>query len=286
MDYQHINTNLGIDHAKKEKLAAWSKRLSSPVLNDLDRYSEKKLILSGEFIGRINPDAYRIPKDAIALLLCSDERLNNLNLGKMFGGFSEEKSIFPIRLPGAVVGQDIGQLKEKLKEYNFPKLAAASHADCGAVKLDLIEKGLSVDIDQHAKDLASNLEDIENWGFVGIEDIPQLKGIHPACCLLVDGTGRRNYLSDDVLPNECFMLNRAVYTDNKLAASHIGVLTNIALGDHGLGSLFTREHPFYLFVSALDDESLRRYMDEAEGITKSLPGDLVRVVGFIAPRID
>lgn len=276
-----------IDHDKKEKLAAWSIRLSSPVLNYLDRLlSEKELILSGEFTGRINPEAYRISKDAVALLLCSDERLNNLNLEKMFSDQRGEKPVFPVRLPGAVVGQDIEKLKEKLGAYDFPKLAAASHADCGAAGLDLKKKGLSVDTDQHAKDLVSNLEGIEDWGFIGKEDAPELKGIHPASCLLIDGTGRRNYLSDNVLPNECFMLNRVLYSDDELATSHIGVLTKIALGEHGLGSLFSREHPFYIFVSALDDESLRRYMDEAEGVAKILPENLVRVVGFIAPRID
>lgn len=273
MDNQHVNMNPKIDDHKKERLDFWSKRLTSPVLIALDNNFQK--VLSGDFVERMNPEAYRIPKEAVALLLCSDERLNNLNLEKMFEKEREGKPIFPVRLPGAVVDQDVDELKEKFKDYDFYKLAAASHADCGAAGTD-----------QHAKDLVSNLEEIEDWGFIDKEDDPELNGIHSAGCLLFDGTGKRNYLSDGVLPEECFMLNRAVYSDPELAKSHIDILTKIALGDHGLGSLFSKEHPFYIFVSALDNGNLIKYMDEAEEAVKSFPEGLVKVVGFQAPRVD
>lgn len=127
---------------------------------------------------------------------------------------------------------------------------------------------------------------IENWGFIDKEEGPELKGAHTASCLLFDGTGRHNYLPDSVLPDERFMLNRAVYSDGELAKSHMNILIKIALGDHGLGSFFSPEHPFYIFVSALNNENLIRYMDEAEEVVKTLPEDLVKVVGFIAPRMD
>lgn len=263
------------DHYNQEQLAAWSRRLTYPVINALDK--DFNGILSGEFAGRMNPDSYRIPKNAIALLLCSDERLNNLNLEKMFEDQREKKPIFPVRLPGAVVGQDIEKLRERLEEYNFYKLAAASHADCGAAGTD-----------QHAKDLVSDLEDkgIENWGFIDQEKDPELKGIHTASCLLFDGTGRRNYLSDGVLPDECFILNRAVYSDPELAKLHAGILIKIALSNHGLGELFSKENPFYIFISALDYVSLGKYTNEAENIAKNFPENLVKVVGFIVPRVD
>ena len=72
--------SLGTDHNEEKKLAAWSRRLTYPVFGALDRNFQQ--LLSGEFIDRINPDSYRIPKNAVALLLCSDERLNGLNLGR------------------------------------------------------------------------------------------------------------------------------------------------------------------------------------------------------------
>lgn len=272
------------DHHNQEQLAAWSRRLTYPVLNALDK--DFKGILSGEFAGRINPDAYRIPDKAIALLLCSDERLNNLNLDKIFENKREDKSIFPVRLPGAVAGQDIEKLKEKLRDFDFSKLAVASHADCGAAGLDLLGKGLSVDTDQYAQDLVSDLPGIENWGFIDREENPELAGMHTASCFLYDGTGKRNYIPDGVLPSECFILNRAVYSDVELAKQHMEILIKIALEKHGLGSFFSKEHPFYIFVSAINDEDLRKYMNEAEEVVKILPRDLVKVVGFIAPRMD
>lgn len=261
------------DHYQQEKLAAWSRRLTYPIFNALDKDFQK--LLSGEFAVRMNPDVYRIPNKAIALLLCSDERLNNLDLEKMFEDQREGKPVFPVRLPGAVVGQDIEKLKEKLEGYDFYKLAAASHADCGAAGTD-----------QHAKDLVSNLDGIENWGFIDKEEDPELKGIHTASCLLFDGTGRRNYLSDGVLPSECLILNRAVYSDFELAKSHIEILTKIALGNHGLGSLFSIKHPFYIFVSALNYVGLEEYIVEAESVAKNFPENLVKIVGFLAPRVN
>lgn len=272
------------DYNKEEKLAAWSRRLTYPVINALDK--DFKNILSGEFAGRINPEAYCISTESVALLLCSDERLNNLNLEKLFENKREDKSIFPVRLPGAVVGQDIEKLREKLEEYNFYKLAVASHVDCGAAGLDLLGKGLSVDTDQHAQDLVSDLPGIENWGFIDKKEDPELAGMHTASCFLYDGTGKRNYIPDGVLPAECFILNRAVYSDSELAKSHLKILIKIALGHHGLGSFFSKDHPFYIFVSAINDERLRKYMDEAEEVVKTLPENNVKVVGFIAPRMD
>lgn len=277
LDNQLANMNHKIvDHHDRKKLEFWSKRLTYPVLNYLDKQlSAEELILSGEFTGRMNPESYRIPNGAVALLLCSDERLNNLNLEKIFEGQREKKPIFPVRLPGAVVGQDFEKLREKLSDYDFYKLAAASHADCGTAGTD-----------QHAQDLVADLPGIENWGFIDKDQDSELKGIHPASCLLFDGTGRRNYLSDGVLPDECFILNRAVYDDSELAKLHTGILTKIALGNHGLDCLFSKEHPFYIFVSALNNGSLIKYMDEAEETAESFPENLVKVVGFIAPRMD
>lgn len=136
------------DHHNQEQLAAWSRRLTYPIINALDKNFQN--LLSGEFIERINPESYHIPEDSVALLLCSDERLNNLNLEEMFDDKSDKKPIFPVRLPGAVVGQDIEKLKGKLQEYDFYKFAAVSHADCGVAGFDLLGKGLSVDTDQHA----------------------------------------------------------------------------------------------------------------------------------------
>lgn len=275
-----------------EKRNAWNKRLAHFVLIALDKINP--CLLSGEFISRMNPENYYIPENAIAILLCSDERLNNVDLTSLFKDKIHDDPIFPIRIPGSVVGQDLPKLVNSLYELGFSKIVATAHADCGAANYDLKLKEINIDTNQHAKDLIAGLEEfgIENWGFIDIKECPSLYHSHLGVCLLIDGTGHRNDLPDSVLPKDQFVLNRKVYDDPQLVISHIKLLTSIPLGSHGIGIKdenqnfgFSLEHPFYIFVCAYNDEELRQYMDEATEAIETFPRNTVKVTGFLAPKV-
>lgn len=274
-----------------EKRNAWSKRLAYPVLIALDKADAD--LLSGEFVGRVDPMSYFIPENAAALLLCSDERLNNVDLKTLFADKIQDNPIFPIRIPGSVAGQDSAKLINLLHELGFSKIAATAHADCGAANYDMNQKDIIDEVDQYAKDLITDLEklNVENWGFINSKDEPGLDHFHPASCLLIDGTGRFNDNSDGVLPREKFILNRKIYDDPELAVSHIKFLAGIALGHHGIGIEdenqnfgFSPEHSFYIFVTAYNDEELRQYMEEAKKAIEPSQKNLVKIIGFLAPK--
>lgn len=125
-----------------------------------------------------------------------------------------------------------------------------------------------------------------------IENLDNLDHFYPVICLLIDGTGHRNNLLDNVFPPEEFILNRKKYSDIDLMLSHIKALINIPLGKNGIGVKnqnqdfgFSEINPFYIFVCAYNDSELRQYMDESLKITKDFPENLLKVVGFLAPKV-
>ena len=151
-----------------------------------------------------------------------------------------------------------------------------------------------MDADTHAKEIVAHQSDfgIENWGFIDGDMAPVLRLPHPGACLLIDGTGRSNNKADGVLPNEQFVLNRKVYSDSELAKTHIAVLAGIPLGEHGIGVEsadqdfgFSAENPFYIFVCADNDDDLRKYISEVEEAIQTLPKNLIKIAGFLAPRV-
>ncbi len=273
------------------KREAWNKRLNSPVLIALDKTDAT--LLPEEFVSKIDPQNYYLAENAIAMLLCSDERLNNLDLTALFKDQSHGKPIFPIRIPGSVVGQDLPKLAGSLHGWGFSEIVVTSHADCGAAKYEVALKGLNIDTDQYAKELVAAAEKfgIANWGFIDRQKCPSLDNFHPGVCLLIDGTGQRNNASDSLLPNEQFVLNSKVDDDPKLLCSHIKLLTGIPFSSHGIGVKdenqnfgFSPLHPFYIFVSAYNDEKLRQYMNEAAQAIETFPENMVKITGFLAPK--
>ncbi|MFA5933305.1 MAG: hypothetical protein WCV81_03540 [Microgenomates group bacterium] len=114
----------------------------------------------------------------------------------------------------------------------------------------------------------------------------------PAVCILVDGTGHRNDTPESVLPVDQFVVNRKKYDNSEDFASNIKMLMEIVMGNKGIGKRtkdqdfgFSKDHPFYIFVSAFADEDLRQYMDEVLKIVSETKNDLVKVVGFLAPKV-
>lgn len=189
-----------LDPEEIEKRTAWNKRMDLPILINLDNYYQKtpgiQSILSGEFVGKINPESYRI--------------------------------------------------SDNLKPQNLTEL---------------------------------------------IEDLKQSTHFSPVVCLLVDGTGFRNDLPDNVLPSKIIVLNRKIYTNIENLGSDIKTLISIFLSKKGIGKKskdqdfgFSKQNPFYIFVSSYNDDELRQYMDEASKVAENYDS-LIKVVGFLVPKV-
>lgn len=278
----------------------WEKRAAYPLVRVLDRlFSEtedKSIVL--EDLG-VNPEAYRIEQDAVAVLECPDERLRRAKMSMIFNQL-QGKHIRLVRIPGSRLGFSTDGMREmvdRLKEQGAAKVYATSHQNCGAAALEVKNHPDwgDDDADGFAEEVVKKLErkgcGLEYLGFITADDVPALMHPHDGLCLLVDGTGERNQLSDGQLPDEQFVLTRTVYPDPEILVNHIKILTSIPLGRHGIGQAhdghegFSRQNPFYIFVSARNEEDLKKYVAETEEAITSLP-DVVRIVGFVVPKVE
>lgn len=122
-----------------------------------------------------------------------------------------------------------------------------------------------------------------------IEDLQNSDHFSPAACLLIDGTGYRNDLSDNVLPSNIIILNRK--TDSDLSSSIKTIITTL-FGNKGIGKRskdqdfgFSKDNPFYIFVCAFNDEELRQYMNEVSETIKDFQDSLIKIVGFLVPKV-
>lgn len=123
-----------------------------------------------------------------------------------------------------------------------------------------------------------------------VDKIENTDQFYPAVCLLVDGTGKRNDLPDNILPVEQFVINRSVYGEINEFISHLKALVKIPFTTKGIGMVgkdqdfgFSEVNPFYIFVCAFNDEDLRKFMDEILK-TDFYQKHLLKVVGFLAPK--
>lgn len=122
-----------------------------------------------------------------------------------------------------------------------------------------------------------------------IEDLQNSTHFSPVACLLVDGTGFRSDLFDNVLPSKIIIINRKTVSD---IASPIKTIINILFGSKGIGKRskdqdfgFSKDNPFYIFVCSFNDGELRQYMDEVLKTIEGFQDDLIKVVGFLAPKV-
>lgn len=276
-------------------LLPWKARSSYPLLETLD----KEFALPANRDGRpitidiqVNPNAYAVADEAAAVLVCSDERLNEVDWRALFPRLSG--SIRLVRVPGARIGFSDEEMKAMaglLKKAGAPLVYATSHEDCGAARAEADARGIA-DHERYAQEAVKTLQEdcgIEYLGYVPAAIAPALSRPHPGLCLMVDGTGRRNELYDGQLPREAFVVTATVYDRADVLKAHIKTLVSIALGHHGYGLAedhstvgFSSEHPFYVFVAADQERDLVKYFSVAEEAIGGLP-DAVRIVGFIAP---
>lgn len=119
-----------------------------------------------------------------------------------------------------------------------------------------------------------------------IEQSEMTGDLHNARGICFDGTGRFNPAVIEDMPATYVSSSPGFGLSQKYCMEELNMLTGIAMGNHAFGDRFTAEEPkdpFYIFVSAYDEERLSELKDWArEAIAEY--GGRVEVKGFIAPK--
>ncbi|MFZ4632395.1 MAG: hypothetical protein ACOYL8_04325 [Patescibacteria group bacterium] len=138
--------------------------------------------------------------------------------------------------------------------------------------------------------------DSDKYGYAGAEKLAADTGnkyqevhhesfrspVHDERSLVIEGTLRFNCASWKEFPAQFIASSAALGLSEEYIATEAKALTGIALGDHGMGERFTKENPFYIIISAKDQEQLDNLTKISEVAIEDF-GDRVKVTGFIAP---
>ncbi len=105
--------------------------------------------------------------------------------------------------------------------------------------------------------------------------------VHNERAIYLDGTGKFNPGALKELPAGFMSSGKALGLSSDYIQKEIETLASIALGDHGFGQRFTKDNPFYVVVSAKDEDQLGLLMHVATKAARGFDGR-VEVRGFIA----
>jgi hypothetical protein len=96
-----------------------------------------------------------------------------------------------------------------------------------------------------------------------------------------DGTGKFNPSAVKEMPAGFMCSSPKLGLSDEYCQKELAILCGIALGVHGFGERFSRENPFYIIVSAENEEQLKMLEEVAEKAVKEFKGRVV-VKGFVA----
>lgn len=106
--------------------------------------------------------------------------------------------------------------------------------------------------------------------------------VHDERSLVIEGTLKFNCAGWTEFPPQFIASSAGLGLSAAYIEKEVKALTGIALGDHGLGARFTAENPFYVIVSANNQEQLANLLSISESAVKDF-GKRVKVTGFVAP---
>lgn len=224
------------------------------------------------------------------------EIVGSLNINKAFENFPEilgcsDGRIREHRIGGA--GDFILASKEEREKFiseNRGKIReVTSHSGCGAAGLkfkaikeagEQLPEGVEAPDDlgiHYSKDLAEKLG--ANYRHIKAREMSG--ELHNERVIYFDGTGKFNPGVLSEMPAGFISSSPKLGFSEEYLRNELGALANIALSDHGFGDKFNQENPFYIIVSARDDEELARLKKVAESAAEQFDGKVV-VDGFIA----
>ncbi len=144
----------------------------------------------------------------------------------------------------ATAAERRAQLVEHLKGKGVT--GVTSHTSCGACALYCSECGEG-EPEETSKEWAQRLA--ADLAVPYVEHVTNLRrpGFHDALTAYYDGTGRFMDPSRAGLPKG-FIVSRALIPDAAHAAYELDLASQIAMGAHGFGDMFTAEKPFHFVV--------------------------------------
>ena len=155
------------------------------------------------------------------------------------------------------------------------------HENCGAAALAFP----GPDSDSHGYEYAESLAADAGVVYKEVRRNKFREPNHSESCLVVEGTGRFNCANWPDFPTQFIDSSPVFNLPDNDTKNDIFALTNIALGDHSFGARFDATHPFFIMVSANNQEQLERLMTlSKEAVAKF--GDRVQVKGFVAPAVE
>lgn len=239
------------------------------LLNQAWEQSQQNAVIRGLSAGeKIEDLLYQLPgfKESfhdLENLDCSDGRVVT---GKKMGLAGE----------GILLNDDqkqvlIANLKGRVKQVS-------SHDTCGAAAIAHPGEKSDSEGASWAKELATAI----GADYVNVSAKDFVSPVHHERALVADATGKFDCANLAGFPPQFISSASSFGLDDQYIKTEIKTLTGIALGDHGLGERFNTENPFYVIVSAEDDQQLEHLISVSEEAVSDF-NDRVKVTGFVGP---
>ncbi len=178
---------------------------------------------------------------------------------------------------GLLLGpEDSAILEKAIKDQG---LTVTGHENCGAAGIARPGAGSDDYGYEKAKELASKTGSI----YREVHHDEFTCAVHNERALVLEGTGRFDVANLEGFPGQFISSASYFGLSTEYQKVEAKALINIALGSHSFGERFDKENPFYLIVSARDEEQLKNVTALAEEVAAEFAGR-VKVSGFIAPE--
>lgn len=259
-----------IEHGGVSIERSWEETSRNEIIKRLSEGEELQKIL--ESLPGFS-ESFSAPLDTID---CSDGRvLDGKKIGIAGSG---------LLLPKEERARFIALYKGKIKKVT-------AHADCGAAAKkfselrSLFPEQIPADIDnpddygvycaqKFAEELGAEYE------FLGREEMASEH--HNERAIVLDQSGRFDSTNLEGMAPHFVSTGAGLGFSPEYMKAELETLSGIALGDHGFGSRFDKDHPFYIFVAASDYTDLAEWEKVAREATQKF-GERVQVKGFVRP---
>lgn len=165
-----------------------------------------------------------------------------------------QKGSETIGFAGSGILMDDKTRERAIKESDISEIT--SHSDCGAARLafaQAVEKFGTTNAEDYAKEWTQRQAEKFGLKYRHIDEKEFVKAIHHERGILFDATLRFNPHRFQGMPN-FFLANDPAFGAPSYIGSVVEALTNIAMSDHGFGSLFSPEEPFYILIGARSEQ--------------------------------
>ncbi len=209
---------------------------------------------------------------------CSDERVP-AKKGKKIG------------FAGQMILAEENEIDVFVNTYKKKIKSVASHDDCGAAGIKFEELRQNGKLPEginngdelgilHSKKMVEKLG--AEW--IHISKNEMSSDIHDARAICFDGTAKFNPVIIEKMPSHYVCSAPGFGLSKEYCQFELETLIGkVAFGKHAFGDYFTPEAPFYIFVSAYDQDRLDVLMEWARESVDEF-GDRVEVKGFLVPK--